>query len=138
MYFSAGSAEVGAHLVAGGLDAVDPLVAGHGAGDEAVHGIEEHLTDGAEAGDGLVGGEGAQGSLGAGVVDAVEDLVVAAELVDNAGDGLHGSALGEDVNSGVAVQEGDELLGGLDVLSAGRDPGLLKDCLLYTSPSPRD
>ena len=75
MYFSAGSAEVGAHLVAGGLDAVDPLVAGHGAGDEAVHGIEEHLTDGAEAGDGLVGGEGAQGSLGAGVVDAVEDLV---------------------------------------------------------------
>lgn len=93
MYLSAGSAEVGAHLVAGGLDAVDPLVAGHGAGDEAVHGIEEHLADGAETGDGLVGGEGAQGSLGAGVVDAVEDLVVAAELVDNAGDGCTAAPL---------------------------------------------
>ena len=28
MYLSAGSAQVGAHLVAGGLDAVDPLLTG--------------------------------------------------------------------------------------------------------------
>ena len=41
-------------------------------------------------------------------------------------DGLDGAGLGEDLAGGVAVQEGDELLGGVDVLGAGGDPGLLE------------
>ena len=67
--------DIGAHLVAGGLDAVDPLLLGHGAGNQGVHGVEEDLADGAQTGHGLVGGEGTQSGLGTVIIDAVEDLV---------------------------------------------------------------
>ena len=75
------SGEVGPHLIAGGLPVGDPLVTGQSAGDEAVHGIEELLAVGAEAGDGLVSGEVAHGGLRAVIVDGVEELVVALEGV---------------------------------------------------------
>ena len=45
--------------------------------------------------------------------------VTALEVVGDAGDGLHGAALGEDGAGRVRVQEGNELLGGVQVGSAG-------------------
>ena len=53
-------------------------------------------ADVGQSGDGVVSGEAAHGRLGAVVVDGVEQLVVALELVGDVQHGLDGAALGED------------------------------------------
>src|SRR5699024_8585154 len=77
--------QVGPHLIAGRLDAVDPLLLGEAARDQGVDGIKEDGAD-LDAGDGGEGGEVAHGSLGAVVVDGVEQLVVALQAIGDAQD----------------------------------------------------